>query len=226
MSGHTKWIVRLYGGLLRLYPGEFRTEFGEEMLGVFADMVRDAAMRGGLALAGICLRELSDWPRNVLVEHRSSALHRARKAIVSKASNGVYNTPGLLPAGEGWGAVLTGNARLLRVFDLSCSLICLAIAAPLLLVIACLVRMDSSGPVLFRQRRLGRDGRPFTMLKFRSMFYTAPGGRPSAYVTGRDSRVTRVGRVIRSLYLDELPQLVNVLKGEMSILGPRPELPR
>ncbi len=80
MSGYTRWIVRLYAGLLRLYPGAFRAEFGEEMLAVFADAVREAAACGGMSLAGVCLRELSDWPVNVLLEHRSSALRRAREA--------------------------------------------------------------------------------------------------------------------------------------------------
>jgi hypothetical protein len=196
------------------------------MLAVFADVVREAAVCGGLCLAGVCLRELGDWPRNVLAEHMASALRRAREAAMDSDSSGVLDIPGLVPAGGRWGTLLTGNARLRRSFDFSCSLICLAVAAPLLLVIAILVRLDSSGPVLFRQRRLGGDGRPFTMLKFRSMFCAAPGGWSSADVSGRDPRVTRVGRIIRSLRLDELPQLVNVLKGEMSILGPRPELPQ
>jgi hypothetical protein len=232
MSGCTRWIVHLYAGLLRLYPGAFRIEFEEEMLAVFADAIREAAARSRLSLAGVCLRELGDWPTNVLLEHRSSALRRVREALVSKASDNVYDTPGLvcLPglaeAGGGWGAFLSGNMRLRRTFDVLCSLICLIVATPLLLVIAVLVRLDSSGPVLFRQQRLGRDGRPFTMLKFRSMFCVAPGVQPSAYVSEREPRVTRVGRVIRCLKLDELPQLVNVLKGEMSIVGPRPELPR
>ena len=121
---------------------------------------------------------------------------------------------------------LTGDARLRRIFGISCSASFLIVAAPLLLIIALLVRLDSTGPVLFRQRRLGREGRPFTMLKFRSMYCAAPGVVPIARANDRDPRVTRVGRVIRSLKLDELPQLLNVLKGEMSILGPRPELPR
>ena len=226
MSGYTRRIVRLYAGLLRLYPGEFRAEFEEEMLAVFADAVWEAAARHGLSLAEVCLRELSEWPGNVLAEHRSSALRRGKEAGMSKARDGVYDTPGLVPACGEWGTLLTGNARLRRTVDLSCSLICLIVAAPLLLAIALLVKLDSSGPVLFRQRRLGRGGRPFTILKFRSMVCAAPGVQPSACASGRDPRVTRVGRVIRSLRLDELPQLLNVLKGEMSILGPRPELYR
>jgi len=212
--------------LLRLYPGEFRAEFGEEMLAVFAEAVREAAARSGLTLAGVCLRELREWPGNVLAEHWSGSLRRGREAVMIGAYGSVYDTPGLVPARGEWGALFTRNACLRRTFDFSCSLFCLIVAAPLLLVIAVLISLDSPGPVLFRQRRLGRGGRPFTMLKFRSMFCVTPGVQPSACVGGRDPRVTRLGHIIRSLKLDELPQLVNVLKGEMSILGPRPELYR
>jgi len=226
MSGYVSWIVRLYAGLLRLYPDEFRAEFEEEMLTVFGDAVRDAAACSGQSLVGFCLRELSEWPGSVLTEHWFNALCRDKETTMRKACQGVYDTPGLVPMGGEWGRFLTRNALLRRGLDVSCSLTGLAVAAPLLLATAILVKLDSSGPVLFRQRRLGRGGRPFTMLKFRSMYCAAPGVWSSARASGRDPRVTRVGHVIRSLRLDELPQLVNVLKGEMSILGPRPELPQ
>lgn len=115
-----------------------------------------------------------------------------------------------------------------RTFDLAGSAAALAAAAPLLGVCAAGVRLDSKGPVLFRQRRLGRHGKIFELLKFRTM-------RPDAGViigTDRvvvnpvdDPRVTRVGRWLRRWSLDELPQLLNVLRGEMSLVGPRPDLP-
>lgn len=98
----------------------------------------------------------------------------------------------------------------------------LLLLAPLLLLIACAVRLDSPGPALFRQERVGRRGRPFQIIKFRSM-RTAPGG-PQITVSG-DARVTRVGALLRASKLDELPQLVNVLRGEMSLVGPRPDVP-
>ena len=90
---------------------------------------------------------------------------------------------------------------------------------------AVLIKLDSPGPVIFCQQRVGKGGQPYTLYKFRSMFCDVE--RRRSPVSGeRDPRLTRVGRVIRRLYLDELPQLYNVLKGEMSVFGPYPELSR
>ena len=100
-----------------------------------------------------------------------------------------------------------------RAMDIVVATVVLAVLSPLLAVLALIVRLDSPGPVLFRQERIGKDGKSFTMLKFRSMRWDA-----------EDPRVTRSGRWMRRYSLDELPQFVNVLKGEMSIVGPRPPL--
>jgi len=97
--------------------------------------------------------------------------------------------------------------------------------APLLLIIAALVKYTSPGPVLFRQRRMGQYGRPFELLKFRSMS-DRPTGQGSLVTAGGDARITAVGCVLRSTKLDELPQLWNVVRGDMSLVGPRPEVPR
>jgi lipopolysaccharide/colanic/teichoic acid biosynthesis glycosyltransferase len=97
---------------------------------------------------------------------------------------------------------------------------------PLLLTVAIAVRLSSPGPILYRQRRLGYEGKPFTVLKFRSMFVNAPDIRNpdgSAFVGETDPRVTPVGRILRRTSLDELPQLFNVLKGDLSLVGPRPD---
>jgi lipopolysaccharide/colanic/teichoic acid biosynthesis glycosyltransferase len=113
-----------------------------------------------------------------------------------------------------------------RFRDLLIAAVLLLILSPVLALIALAVRRSSSGPVLFRQRRLGRHARPFTVLKFRSMFHDAPDIRNrdgSAYTSDDDRRVTPVGRVLRKTSLDELPQLFNVLRGEMSLVGPRPD---
>jgi lipopolysaccharide/colanic/teichoic acid biosynthesis glycosyltransferase len=96
---------------------------------------------------------------------------------------------------------------------------------PLLLAIAVLVRLEDGGPALFRQERVGRGGRPFRILKFRTMVTDAE-RRGGQLTVGRDPRVTRIGHHLRRLKLDELPQLFNVLRGEMSLVGPRPEVPR
>ncbi|MFL6193319.1 MAG: TIGR03013 family XrtA/PEP-CTERM system glycosyltransferase [Thermoanaerobaculia bacterium] len=109
-----------------------------------------------------------------------------------------------------------------RMLDLTVALVGLVIALPLMALVALAVRLDSTGPVFFRQDRVGRNGREFTLWKFRSMRTDAEAGGAVWAVRG-DTRVTRVGRFIRKTRLDELPQLVNVLIGDMSLVGPRPE---
>lgn len=111
--------------------------------------------------------------------------------------------------------------RFKRAFDLAAASVALVLLAPFFAVIAVAVKSDSSGPVFFRQRRTGYNGQPFHILKFRSM-QTMEDGASLRQVTVGDSRVTRVGRLLRRSSLDELPQLVNVLAGEMSLIGPRP----
>lgn len=113
-----------------------------------------------------------------------------------------------------------------RTIDIILSAAALLILMPLLLLIAVLIRLTSPGPVLFRQGRLGRHGRVFQVVKFRTMFQNAPDIRNpdgSTYSGENDPRVTAIGHVLRMTSLDELPQLWNVLAGEMSIVGPRPD---
>jgi lipopolysaccharide/colanic/teichoic acid biosynthesis glycosyltransferase len=111
-----------------------------------------------------------------------------------------------------------------RLFDILVSLIGLVVFSPVMLGLAVLVKLDSPGPVLYRAPRIGRGGRPFYMLKFRTMVANAHQMGPAITYEG-DSRITRLGAVLRSLRLDELPQWINVLCGEMSLVGPRPEAP-
>ena len=110
-----------------------------------------------------------------------------------------------------------------RLFDVAASAAGLLLLAPLLLASAVWIRLDSPGPVFFRQERVGLRGQPFRIFKFRSM--RADNAGPQITV-GADARITRSGRFIRAYKLDELPQLLNVLLGDMSIVGPRPEVPR
>ena len=112
-----------------------------------------------------------------------------------------------------------------RVLDLVLVVPGILLLSPLLLLLAVWVRVDSPGPVLFRQERVGLMGRPFMILKFRTMVVDAESQGPQITV-GSDHRITRSGRILRKYKLDELPQLFNVLKGEMSLVGPRPEVPR
>ncbi|MBN8505275.1 MAG: sugar transferase [Burkholderiales bacterium] len=109
-----------------------------------------------------------------------------------------------------------------RLFDVLVSSLLLLLLWPLLLVVASWVCLDSPGPALFRQQRVGRGGQPFTIHKFRTMRVDAGG---SGLTVGEDARITRAGRWLRRLKLDELPQLWDVLRGAMSLVGPRPDLP-
>lgn len=112
-----------------------------------------------------------------------------------------------------------------RLFDLVLAAVLVVLAAPLMAVVAILIKWESPGPALYRQQRVGLHGRPFTLYKFRSMRADAEAGGVPQWATIADPRVTQVGRFIRSSRIDELPQLFNVLRGEMSIVGPRPERP-
>jgi lipopolysaccharide/colanic/teichoic acid biosynthesis glycosyltransferase len=112
-----------------------------------------------------------------------------------------------------------------RLFDLCATVPGLMVLAPLLAGISLWIKLDSPGPVLFKQIRVGRLGRPFQVYKFRSMVADAA-TRGLELTTGKDLRITRAGRFLRRFKLDELPQLFNVVKGEMSLVGPRPEVPR
>ncbi|MEL7547226.1 MAG: sugar transferase, partial [Pseudomonadota bacterium] len=112
-----------------------------------------------------------------------------------------------------------------RYIDIVCALIALVLFAPIMLVLAILIRLDSRGPALFRQSRMGYRGKPFTVFKFRSMQELPLGdaSRVSDMTANDDDRITRIGRFIRRTRLDELPQIFNILRGEMSWIGPRPE---
>ncbi len=112
-----------------------------------------------------------------------------------------------------------------RLFDLVLSSLGLLLLGPSLLLVALLIKLDSTGPVFFRQERVGRHGKPFLIHKFRTMRHD-PTGQGLQITVGADSRITRVGAVLRKTKLDELPQLIDVWCGTMSLVGPRPEVPR
>lgn len=111
-----------------------------------------------------------------------------------------------------------------RVIDLAGSTLGLILLAPVLAIVAALIRLESPGPAIFRQQRIGKDCKLFTIYKFRTMVQKAPMGGPAMTVGDKDPRVTDLGRFLRKYKIDELPQLFNVLFGDMSLVGPRPEV--
>jgi len=112
-----------------------------------------------------------------------------------------------------------------RAFDIVTAFTTLVLLTPLMIVVAMFIKLDSEGPILFRQQRIGRGFRPFWIYKFRTM-RKAPIADGSQVTIGNDPRITRVGRFLRKTKIDELPQLINILRGDMSFVGPRPEVPR
>ncbi len=135
-----------------------------------------------------------------------------------------YVNAGWLIFGDGFnqGALRSGIKRL---FDIVFSLLLIVVSAPIMLLTALLIKFDSRGPVLYTQERVGQNSSTFMVAKFRSMRTDAEKDGTPQWASAQDSRVTRVGNIIRKLRIDELPQLFNVLKGEMSLVGPRPERP-
>jgi lipopolysaccharide/colanic/teichoic acid biosynthesis glycosyltransferase len=111
-----------------------------------------------------------------------------------------------------------------RAFDIIVSLVGLVVLLPLLLIAAVAIKLDSPGPIFFRQRRMGRAFRPFLIYKFRTMTDNRQNAG-ALFTVKHDPRITRVGQFLRKSKIDELPQLINVLKGEMAFVGPRPEVP-
>lgn len=111
-----------------------------------------------------------------------------------------------------------------RFLDVTASFLGLVLLSPLLLAVSILIKIDSRGPVIFRQKRIGRNGKVFEIYKFRSMCVGAEKIGSGVYSGKGDARVTRIGKILRATSIDELPQLLNILKGEMSFVGPRPPL--
>lgn len=111
-----------------------------------------------------------------------------------------------------------------RVIDVVLSLLGLIILSPVFLLIIIVIKLDSKGPILFKQKRVGKDKELFNIYKFRTMKVDTPNDAPTHLLKNPDFFITRVGKILRKTSLDELPQLINILKGEMSIIGPRPAL--
>lgn len=193
-----------------------------------ADLV---VLAGSDALDAASLRRLA-WELadlNVELATSSGLSEIAGWRLRSESVGGLAMVHVDLPRLRGWAAAYK------RVFDVVFSLLALMLIAPLMLLSAAVIKLDSPGPALFRQQRVGLDHSRFTMLKFRSMrtdaeemraqLLTDSEGNDVLFKMRRDPRVTRIGRLIRRCSIDELPQFLNVLRGEMSVVGPRPPLP-
>lgn len=140
----------------------------------------------------------------------------AKSAVFSRGSIGRNASPS-----AGQRVYLLLKRGLDCVLGISILLLC----SPLFLFLSLFIRLDSCGPAFFRQTRVGRKGRPFTLYKFRTMFQETPGNLPKSALQNPDDHMTRVGKWLRKTSLDELPQLFNVVRGEMSLVGPRPLIP-
>lgn len=178
---------------------------------------------------GVILCEVPAELRNDLLKYCCG--HRLRAYIAPKISDilmrggdelRLFDTPLILCRNEG----LSPEQRIVkRCFDLVVSALLLLLASPVMLICAAAVRLEDGGPVFYRQRRLTRDGREFEVLKFRSMIPDAEADGKPVLAADNDMRITKTGRILRRFRLDELPQLLNILRGEMSLVGPRPERP-
>lgn len=155
---------------------------------------------------------------NVSIEECASFYER----VTGKVHLEMMRPSWLIFSGRGRQAKISGLARV--AFHRLVALIGAILSLPLMLVTAIMIRLDSPGPVFYRQERVGKNGRPFTLVKFRSMRIDAERDGP-VWAAAADDRTTRVGRIIRKIRVDEIPQFWNILKGEMSFVGPRPERP-
>jgi len=176
--------------------------------------VRDR--RGG----GLPVQQLLECKvKGVKVTELPTFFEREYRQVLLESLN-----PSWMVLGDGFRQSLLGSIAK-RLFDLVVSGALLLLCLPVLLVTALAIYLESGGPILYRQERVGRGGRPFTLYKLRSMRTDAERGGRAQWAAANDDRTTRVGRIIRRYRLDELPQIFNVFKGEMSFVGPRPERP-
>ena len=178
---------------------------------------------------GVILCDVPAELRNDLLKYCCG--HRLRAYIAPKISDilmrggdelRLFDTPLILCRNEG----LSPEKRFVkRCFDLLISALLLLLLSPVMLICAAAVHLEDGGPVFYRQRRLTRDGAEFEVLKFRSMIPEAEADGKPVLAAENDLRITKAGRILRRFRLDELPQLINILRGEMSLVGPRPERP-
>ncbi|MBW3665429.1 MAG: sugar transferase [Actinobacteria bacterium] len=187
---------------------------------LLANRIRHAIVAFGATreeeMVGV-LRDCRDVPARFHILPRFFELGVAR---ANPHADDLWGFP-LVPLQQPLGWRLARHGK--RVFDATFSALLLVLALPVMTIIALIVKAEDRGPVLFKQTRVGKDGRPFTLLKFRTMAQNSDSD--TQWSVDDDDRVTRIGGFLRPTHLDELPQLINVLRGDMSLVGPRPERP-
>jgi len=214
-------ITIVYAIALHFYPRRFRREFEAEMRDVFAEAAMEAADQNQLSLMKLILRELRDLPYAVFSAYLENLHTRAKVAMMQ--DEGQNGLPGFLPiqlSPIGYMMAFVTGKRLKiveRWFDVVVAISLVIIIAPLLGLIAILIKLDSPGPIIFQQKRTGKNGELFTLYKFRSMIF-----QPESQCLV----ITHVGHWIRWLRWDEIPQLINILKGDMCLFGYRPGKPK
>ena len=198
---------------MSLDPVQLKTLVRQESISRIVVLEPDLEAREDLASALLECRLLG-----VRVEDAVELYQRLHGKIWLEALD-----PGRLAFADGFR--ITPSYRFVkRVVDVVCASLLLVLAGPVMAVIALAIKLESPGPILFRQERVGQFGKAFTLLKFRSMRQDAEKDGP-AWASKNDSRVTRIGGFLRKSHLDELPQAINVLRGDLSFVGPRPERP-
>ena len=220
---HNEFGFKVHGFLTR-HPNKLgRSYEGVEVIGLYSDIERYAP---GLDIVFLCLPPDEEQGSEKLFQFLATTTIEVKvipsiyEFITLRAEAEMFEG---LPVITLQGSPLYGwNVILKRMTDLVGASVALALTGPMMLIMACAIKVTSPGPVFYRQERMGLDGKPFMMLKFRSMRIDQ-GGDTVILTPERDRRVTAIGRFLRKTSLDELPQFWNVLKGEMSIVGPRPE---
>jgi lipopolysaccharide/colanic/teichoic acid biosynthesis glycosyltransferase len=193
------------------------------------DIVHNARLRGVLISSGIGLSAMAlAWALQFFIRN-TAAYAQGEPAATSSSVSLLGVFPSWLMGGS-IVSIVVGFARrkysfFKRCFDFSVAAGSLLVFSPLFLIIWFLVKIDSDGPVFFKQTRLGKDGKLFEIWKFRTMRNNAEFETGPVWTEDDDPRVTRIGQFLRKSHLDELPQLLNILRGDMSLIGPRPERP-
>lgn len=231
LAGALKQRLCLPLKLSAIVPERASRRAGEQSFAMCEDITKIPAVMSTFRASHVAIAA-SIVPQSPLIDE---LLDLRRQGVRIEDATSLYATiTGRIPVGLlnvrrlvfGRGLASSKSSSMLQhIFGCATASVALLLCAPALLVIAILIKLDSRGPVFYKQERIGLNGTSFFVLKFRSMRQDAELGSGPVWAAASDSRVTRVGRILRTLRLDELPQFINVLRGDMSLVGPRPERP-